>query len=579
MAATREFFGEVQLDGLPLAAYQEGSAAIRDRNLLKDYLEYTHIRQGLLAPYNADYPLIELRELLPSFEKNFSEYKQLPSFSMVAFNRPLSYQEEIFQFDLLHPPEEGNRRIIRENLDKIMPHLDRDLRPTFKQQLGARDITDLAHYEELLRFLFHMDRAHVIARHETGDFRLLGVYGSFPSDLDTELKAFGRKLGKFKKLDNHTYEREREFVYQFLMELYGFPIASERRTSGALFARRLSRLKEQYLIKVLGASDRTITSLSGFEQKKYPLVEKVALIALSPALTDSQPHLLEEGFYVDPQRRVVILKVIYQQHKYNRYNVLEDRALSILRQEIIHPYHGGREPDLNILKDTKRSLKELTDIIRGEHIGSITYRRTDLITSTKTHEERLKFLAAWLSKNQRRLGAYSQETFEAAKKLLNSYLSHRDYREVFSKHRELHREVIRSLAYLSQMQQLQPLEKLARPEKPQRGMGPSRRLSLALAFLEENRDELPYFYPDLFDKACHLYSQIANYPPFKKLLAAPDPPGSSFRRQVWQMLIRGQELLTQLQEQHGWVKAEIERGNPFPVTVSATPRSPAPKTA
>ncbi len=64
------------------------------------------------------------------------------------------------------------------------------------------------------------------------------------------------------------------------MELYGFPIASERRTSAALFARKLSRLKEQYLIKVLGASDRTITSLCGFEQKQYPLVEKTALISL-----------------------------------------------------------------------------------------------------------------------------------------------------------------------------------------------------------------------------------------------------------------------------------------------------------
>jgi hypothetical protein len=394
MARTREFFSEVKLDGLPLAAYRKEPAAIRDRNLLKDFLEYLHIRLGLLAPYDASYPLIEPRELLPSFEKNFSEYKHLPSFSMVAFNRALSYQEEIFQFDLLQPPEEGKRRSGRENLDKIMPHLDRDHRPACKQQLGARDITDLAHYPELLEFLFHMDRAHVVARDEAGDFRLLGVYGSFPSDLDTELKALGRKLGKFKKLDSATYEREREFVYQFLMELYGFPIASERRTSGALFARRLSRLKEQYLIKVLGASDRTITSLSGFEQKRYPLVEKVALIPLSPGLAEANPHLKEGGFYVDPGRRVVILKVTYQQHKYNRYNVLEDRAMSIVRQEIIHPYHGGREVNLNILKDTKRTLKELTDIVRGEHTGSITYKRSDLITSTKTHEERLKFLSA-----------------------------------------------------------------------------------------------------------------------------------------------------------------------------------------
>jgi hypothetical protein len=484
---------------------------------------------------------------------------------MVAFNRPLSYQEEIFQFDLLHPPEEGKHRSGRENLDRIAPHLDRDLRSVIKQQLGSRDITDLAQYGEMLRFLVHMDRAHVVARDEAGDFRLLGVYASFPSDLDTELKALGRRLGKFKKLDSATYEREREFVYQFLMELYGFPIASERRTSGALFARRLSRLKEQYLIKVLGASDRTITSLCGFEQKRYPLVEKIALVSLSASLAEAHPHLKEGGFYVDPRRRVVILKVTYQQHKYNRYNVLEDRAMSIVRQEIIHPYHGGRETNLNILKDTNRTLKELTDIVRGEYTGSIAYQRSDLITSTKTHEDRLKFLSAWLAKNQRRLGAYGQETFDATKKLLNSYLSQRDLREVFAKHRELHREVVQRLAYLNQVQQLQPLEKLARPGKDQPGLGPSRRLALAVAFLEENQHQLPYFYPDLFQKCCHLFDQILHYPYFKKLLAKESPPASSFRRRVWQLLVRGEELVADMKKQHHWITGEAHRGTPFPV--------------
>ena len=91
MARNREFFSDVTLDGLPLAAYRKEPAGIRDRNLLKDYLEYLHIRQGLLAPYNAAYPLIEPREVLPSFEKNFAEYTHLPSFIMGAFNRALSY--------------------------------------------------------------------------------------------------------------------------------------------------------------------------------------------------------------------------------------------------------------------------------------------------------------------------------------------------------------------------------------------------------------------------------------------------------------------------------------------------------
>jgi hypothetical protein len=573
--ATREFFSEVQLNGVSLKNYQQGAATIRDRSILKEFLEYIHLKKGLLAPYGPAYPLIEPRELLPSFEKTFSEYKDLPSFSMVAFNRTLSYQEEVFQFDLLHPAEEGVRRPGRENLERITPHLDRDLRPLLKQSFATRDLTDLAHYEELLDFIFHMDRAHVIAWHDQGDFRLLGVYASFPSDLDTELKALGHKLGKFKKLDSATYEQEREFVYQFLMELYGFPIASERRTSAALFARRLSRMKEQYLVKVLGSSDRTITSLSGYEQKRYPLVEKTALIALPQSLAEANPHLQDQGFFVDRKRRVVILKITYQQHKYNRFNVLEDRALSVLKQELIHPYHGGREASLNVLKDTKRSLKELTDIVRGEHIGSISYKRSDLVISTKTHEERLKFLSAWLSKNQRRLGTYSQETFEAAKKVLNSYLMNREYREAFIRHPELHREVLQQLAYLTQAQQLQALEKLAQPPKGRRGPRASRRLAQAVAFLEEKRSALPYFYPDLFEKCVHLWNQLLGHPYFKKLAASQTPTESAFRRRVWEMLLQGQELMAELHEEQRRVYREVRHGTPFP-TLTPSKAAPSP---
>jgi hypothetical protein len=575
MGKHRTFFSEAKLSGQPLAAFRKAPAAIQDRYLLKDYLEYVHIQKGLLEPYDAAYPLVEPRELLPSFEKNFAEFKHLPSFSMVAFNRSLSYQDEIFQFDLLHPILEGKRSLGRENLDKILPHLDRDLRPKCKQRFLSRDITDLSSYQELLEFLFHMDRAHVVAKDPRGDFRLLGVYASFPSELDTELKSLGRRLGKFKDRDSATYEKEREFVYQFLMELYGFPIASERRTSAALFARRLSRLKEQFLIKVLGASDRTITSLCGYEQKRFPLVEKVALISLPPGLAEANPHLAPEGFYLDQKRRVVIFKVTYQQHKYNPLNVLEDRAMSVLKQELIHPGHGGREAGLNILKDTMRSLKELTDIVRGEHLGSITYKRSDLITSTKTHEERLKFLSAWLAKNRRRLGIYSSETFSAAKKVLNSYLLSREYRETFAKHPELHREVLQQLAYLDQAHQLQPLARWAHPGKDQ-APGPSRRLAQAVAFLELKQEELPYFYPDLFAKCLNLWEQLLSYPYFKQVAALSAPPEGKFRRRVWELLSQGRRLAADLAEQHRRVHAEASRGTPFPLLTPEPPRPSSP---
>jgi hypothetical protein len=578
MAAKKlKFFSEVRLNGHQLADVKSGQLVLRDRYLLKDFLEYVHIKKGLLEPYDVHYPLVEPRELLPSFEKNFAEYNYLPSFSMVAFNRPLSYQEEIFQFDLLHPAEDDKRRSGRENLDRIMPHLDRDRRAVFRARFTPRDLTDLTYYEEVVEFLFHMDRAHVIARDAPqGDFRLLGVYASFPSDLDTELKAFGRRLGKFKALDSASYEREREFVYQFLMELYGFPIAAERRTSAALFARKLSHLKQPYLIKVLGASDRTITSLSGLEQKQYPLVEKTALITLPLGLAEANPQLGKQGFYVDPKRRVVIFKVTYQQHKYNRFNVLEDRALSVVKQELIHPVHGGRELSFNILKDTRRSLKELTDIVRGEHSGSISYKRSELITATKTHEERLKFLSAWLSKNMRRLGRYGPESFEATKKLLNSYLLNREYREAFLKHPELHQEVLHEVTYLSQAQRLQLLEKLVQWDEKRRAPGPGQRLAQAVAFLEDNQEELAYFYPDLFAKCLSLWEELLNYPYFKKLTAGPVPPENPYRHRVWDTLMRGQQLIGALREQHRRVQDQVLQGTPFPLITPKPPRLPSP---
>ncbi len=563
-----EFFTEVTVNGLKLAAYQKGATVIRDRQVLKDFLEYVHIRQGLLAPYHGGYPLVEPRELLPSFEKNFYEYRELPGFSLVAFNRPLAYEQEIFQFELLHSQAEGKKRL-RENLEKIAPHLDRELRQQFRQRFAHRDVTDLAHYEELLGFLLHMDRAQVIARDAAGDFRLLGVYASFPSDLDGEIKSFGRELGKFKKLDHALYEREREFVYEFLMELYGFPISAERRTSAAMFARKLSRLREPYLIKVLGSSDRTITSLSGFEQKKYPLVEKVALVALPASLAERHTALLDQGFYVDPERRALILKVTYQQHKYNKNNVLEDRALSVVSQEIIHPHHGGREATVNLLKDTRRFIKELTDIVRGEYLGSIAYKRAELITAPKTHEERLKCLAAWLHKHARRLATYSDETFEALRRLLHGYLLSREHREAFAKNPELHREALHHMVYLNQAHQLHALEKLVRKPAGVRQLGPLQRVSAAVAFLEEKREELPYFYPELFAKCLSLWEELKEYPYFRRLKDLTAPPPLPYRHRVWQMLLLGQRLMEELKSQHLQVQQEVGRGVVLPVILPA----------
>ena len=119
------------------------------------------------------------------------------------------------------------------------------------------------------------------------------------------------------------------------------------------------------------------------------------------------------------------------------------------------------------------------------------------------------------------------------------------------------------LAYVSQAHLLQPLEKLVQRHGPH--IGPTRRLQEALAFLEAKQDELPYFYPDLFEKCVELWQQILAYPYFREMAARPEPPSTPFRRGVWDRLSRGQALIRDLMEQHRQVHLESQQGTPFPL--------------
>jgi hypothetical protein len=204
---------------------------------LKRFLDLAHIKYALLAPYfeTAAYPVVENRELLPSFEVDIFEYKNLPGFSMLVLPRQLSFFQEAFQYDNLRSPEDVSaperaekallaERVRRTNLSALasrIPKKQRDaLRERFTTATATKDITSLASYPNLLDALLCMERAHVLARNTKGRFHLAGVYSSFPSHLDTELKQFGLRLGKFAAGDDDAYEENRQFVYQFLMDLY-----------------------------------------------------------------------------------------------------------------------------------------------------------------------------------------------------------------------------------------------------------------------------------------------------------------------------------------------------------------------
>ncbi|WP_272699793.1 hypothetical protein [Desulfovibrio sp. Fe33] len=445
----------------------------------KEFIDYEHIKHCLLRPYfeEQDYPLVEARELLPSFEVDLYEHKNLPGFSMVAFERQLNSFQEIFQFDALHSPSDWKEMMVQDscsveenvratNIRTFLSRLPKRYHPDFQGKLESRDICSIRHYDKMLPFLLQLERAHVLALNSAGEFTLQGVYASLPSNLDSELKQFGLKIGKFKPGNNLLYECNRLFVYQFMMELYGFPIVSERRTSSAMFAIRLLRQHERFIVRVLGQSDRTITTLmsppKGTPRRstKYPRVEKIALVQVNENQKELAEVLKDQGFFVDPKKRVVILRVTYQQHDYNPKNVREDRALSVFKQEIIHPVTGRTIEGLNIIQNVRNMLLRLNDIVRGEYRIPVNYKRQELLENTETHENRLKVLFVWLSKHMHRIVDYSDDYYAQLVRVLDAYLLAPDNYDVFNEYHDLHQEVWSRYGQIQQARKIRVLEDL-----------------------------------------------------------------------------------------------------------------------
>jgi hypothetical protein len=447
---------------------------------LKVYLDYSHIKYCLLRPYFEveDYPVVEARELLPSFEVDLYEYKTLPGFSMVAFERPLNSFQEIFQYDSLHALSdwEGIRgkddsclleeSVIGTNTRTFLSRLPKRHHAEFLKYFESKDICDMASYGNMLPFLLELERAHVVAHDASGRFTLQGIYASLPSNLDSELKQFGLKIGKFKPGNNMMYECNRLFVYQFMMELYGFPIVSERRTSSAMFAIRLLRQNQRFMVRVLGQSDRTITTLMSprpdapSKMRRYPRVEKIGLVRVNEGQKEAIELLDEQGFFVDRKNRIVILRVSYVQHDYNAKNVREDRALSVHKQEVIHPITGQVIDTLNIIQNIQNMILRLNDIVRGEYRIPINYKRTEIIRSTETHEKRLKVLYMWLSKHMYRIVDYSDEYYAQLVRVLDGYLLAPDNYDIFNDHNELHQDVWSRFSQIQQARKVRILEDL-----------------------------------------------------------------------------------------------------------------------
>lgn len=490
------------------SAARDGSLNLRALPELKSFLDVIHVRHCLARPFQerGDYPLVEARELLPSFDTDMLEHTELPGFALVAFGRQLDYFSEIFQYDKLYSLLGGmdacplENQTSRQNIEILASRLPKKLKEKLRAEDMDLDATLLDNYEQLLPYLLQMDRAHVLSLDQDDLFHLSGVFASFPSDIDNELKRFGLRIGKFVCGDSEMYARNRMFVYQYLMELYGFPIVSERRTSSALFARRLHKIGENFLLRVLGQTDRTLTTyISEGDNRRYPRVEKIALLAVEPDQTEAIDAIGRKGFFLDEKRRVVIIRVCYRQHRYDAGNLRQDRALSVASQEILHPLTGDRLGGLNIIKDTSNMFLRLNDIVRGEYTGRIIFKRAEIVENTDTDEKRLKFLYNWLNKHQRRVISYSDEFYENVNNVIGGYLNDPARSDVFDSMRELFQEVRARLSYVRQARRARVFQDISRRSLGGERITYRRMCAEAVALLTELQFEIVNFFPDIVD--------------------------------------------------------------------------------
>jgi hypothetical protein len=393
----------------------------------------------------------------------------------------------------------------------MLIRLPRNLHDAFQKNFPRLDFTALELYPALLPYILEMDRAHVLALDPHGDYLLSGVFASLPSDIDGELKRFGIRIGKFQLGDNDLYERNRLFTMQFLMELYGFPVSSERRTSAALFARKLHKMGEKFLIRVLGQSDRVLTTIwNDGAPSRYPKVEKLALVRVESDQKDLLDTLRTRQAFVDEKKRVILIRIQYQQHAYDPGNVRQDRALSVRKQQIIHPLTGEAIEGFNLIRDISNLLLGINDIVRGEFHGRIIFKRTELVENTDTDEKRLKFLYSWLSKHQRRFIGYSEEFFANASKILEAYFADLAHLDPLDKLGELKQEVAHRYKYIRQARTIRSLEEIRSRHYHGEKLNYSRMLEEAVKLLQEFKFELSIYFEELVNATIHHLEAMLN---------------------------------------------------------------------
>ena len=128
--------------------------------------------------------------------------------------------------------------------------------------------------------------------------------------------------------------------------------------------------------------------------------------------------------------------------------------------------------------------------------------------NTDTDEKRLKFLFAWLSKNQRRIIGYSEEFYNNTTKVLDAYLKNPENQEAFALLHDLKQEVMSKYAYIRQARTVRYLEDIvARNYKGER-LTYGRMLLEAIELLRDLKFELGNYFEPLMLSVLHYMEMI-----------------------------------------------------------------------
>lgn len=229
-------------------------------------------------------------------------------------------------------------------------------------------------------------------------------------------------------------------------------------------------------------------------------MEKTALVQVHENQKDTIELLKDQGFFIDVKKRIVILRVAYQQHDYSPKNVREDRALSVMKQEVIHPITGRTIDSLNIIQNVRNMILRLNDIVRGEYRIPVNYKRSEIINSTESHENRLKVLYVWLSKHMHRIVDYSDDYYSQIVRVLDGYMLAPDNYEIFSEHHDLHQEVWSRYGQIQQARKIRILEDLRYRKYKGESISYRRMLELITEIMSELKFEIVNYFDKLVVK-------------------------------------------------------------------------------